>query len=110
MTLSTTVKNAVNALSASDKALLLAYILGVDDPGVVSKAADAFVRTYYPQHQPDALTGDQRALGMLRQVYAYMRSVYRNDMVQDAETMRQIAMAKADAEIAAARPLEKMPS
>lgn len=109
MALSITVKNAIAGMSNSDKALALAYILGKDDAAVVADVADAFVRTYYPQYPVENLTNEQRALGMLRQVYAYIRGVYRDNLVQDAETVRQIAIAQADADTAPDNPLEEMP-
>lgn len=110
MALSQTTKNAISAMSNSDKALALAYILGVDNPTLLADVADAFVRTYWQQYANNNMTNDQKALAMLKSVYEYVRNVYKADKAQqDSEAARLAAIAQADTDTTPGNPLDELP-
>lgn len=110
MALSQQVKNAVNAMSNSDRALLMAYTLGHDNPPLLANVADAFVRTYWQQYAKNNLSNEQKALALLKSVDAYIRDVYKADKAQqDSETARLAAIAQADTDTTPGNPLDELP-
>ena len=100
MALTPTIKNALNAMSTVDKALVVLYVCGVDNNALAAEIGDAFVHEFYPQHDPATLTNDQLALAMLLQTRRFVRDVYSANRSSEAsETARVAAAAVAAAAV-----------
>ncbi len=77
-------KDGVDEMGNTDKALLVLYALGKDDPALAVELGKAFVRVKRPDLDPDALTNNQLGLAFLTSNYDFNYDVFVADNVRQA--------------------------